>query len=139
MDSILTMIDDAIANVKRSGGIQIDIGGEERYPNAVNLNPSEVGTLGSQIPNLILGIGEQLPFRATSVDLITLENTPIRPGTSEEMVRVIKPEGHIILFSPTVYAVAGGAHQQVIDAVGGHAEQTHHADGMTTTIIVAPR
>ena len=133
------MIDDAITNVRRRGGIHIDIGGEGRYFNAINLNPSEIGTSGSQIPDLVLGVGEQLPFRTKSADFITLENTPIRPGASEGIARVIKPGGQILLFHPTVYAVDGGAHQRVVDAVGGVVEQIHHADGMTTTIIIAPR
>jgi len=119
--------------------VHVDIGGEGRYPDAINLNPIKVqtttGTPGNPIPNLVQGTGENAPFLSNSVDKITVESAPIRPGTASEIQRMIKPGGEIRLMHPADYAV--GAHQHVIDKVGGSVTQ-QTVDSVTTTTIKAP-
>src|SRR5690606_8692491 len=79
----------------------IDIGGEGRHPEAWNVNPSSVKTLGpgrgEPIPRHILGRSESLPLEDASVDLIIVEKTPLRRGALEEIARVISPGGRVIL------------------------------------------
>jgi len=125
--------------------IHIDIGGEGRYLDAINVNPSSVtsttGAPGRPIPNRIAGVGETLSQANQSVDLITVENTPIRSGASAEIARVIKPGGEIRLVHPAQYAKI--VHQQVIQALpkGATFTQTTIGTGdaaMTTTIINLP-
>ena len=120
--------------------LHIDIAGEGRYPNAINLNSgtltSTTGVAGRPIPNLIQGVGEHLPFANGSVAGISLENTRITPQIASEIARTIQPGGSIRLFSPADYASI--AHQRVISAVGGTFSQSTKG-GMTTTVINAPR
>lgn len=110
------------------GRVHIDIGGEGRYPGAVNVNPqpgtSYAGPLGpakTPIPNRVAGFGEKLPQANHSADLITVENTPLRPGSPAEIARVIKPGGEIrlqhhpdIALNPTRTTVT---HQDVVNAL----------------------
>jgi ubiquinone/menaquinone biosynthesis C-methylase UbiE len=67
--------------------------------------------------------GERLPFATQSVDIITLENAPIRPATISEIARVIRPGGDIRLVGPATPEVLA-AHQRIADAVGGRVFQT---------------
>ena len=64
--------------------IHLDIGGEGRYANAINVNPNRFVTEdpARAIPNLVLGRGEQLPFANGIADLITVESAPLRPGAA---------------------------------------------------------
>ena len=107
--------------------VHIDIGGEGRYPGAINVNPSTTtsttGAAGRPIPNLVQATGERLPFATQSVDIITLENAPIRPATISEIARVIRPGGDIRLVGPATPEVLA-AHQRIADAVGGRVFQT---------------
>ncbi len=125
--------------------VHIDIGGEGRYPGAVNVNPSPVtsttGTAGRPIPNRVAGTGEKLPQANQSADLITVENTPISLGAAGEIARVIKPGGEIRLVGPADYAQV--AHQRVIKALppGATVTQTTVGTGetaITTTVIKLP-
>jgi hypothetical protein len=84
---------------------------------------STTGAAGRPIPNRVAGTGEKLPFGDRSVDIINLENAPIRPGTITEIARVIKPGGDIRLVGPATPEVLA-AHQRVADAVGGKVFQT---------------
>ena len=81
--------------------VVIDIGGEGRHPDAWNVNPSAVKTLGpgrgEPIPRHIPGRAESLPLENGSVDLIIVEKTPLRRGALEEIARVIAPEGRVIM------------------------------------------
>ncbi len=101
--------------------IHLDIGGEGRYPGAINVNPqrltSTTGAPGRPIPNLVVARGEQLPFADAIADLVTVENAPIRPGMAEEIARVLKPGGVARLSHPTAYALSG-AHDAVAGALG---------------------
>jgi hypothetical protein len=121
--------------------VHIDIGGEGRYPNAINVNPntntSTTGTAGRTIPNRVPGRGESLPFGARHADGISLENAPITAQTAAEIARVIKPGGSIRLVSPSDYAAV--AHKRVIDAISGCNVQQSTINGITTTTITVPR
>ena len=79
----------------------LDIGGEGRHPEAWNLNPRSLRTLGKQrgesIPRLIQGRGERIPLADGSVGVVIAERTPINEETLAEMVRVATPQGTIIL------------------------------------------
>jgi hypothetical protein len=48
---------------------------------------------GSLLPNRVAGVGQQMPFPSGYADVITVENTPLLPGTAREIARVIKPQG----------------------------------------------
>ena len=108
--------------------IHIDIGGEGRYPGAINVNAqrltSTTGAPNRPIPNLVVGLGERLPFADSVADVITVENTPIRPGMADEIARVLKPGGTVRLLHPTSYAL-GGAHDAVAAAL--HVAGPDHA------------
>jgi len=89
----------------------------------------------------VAGTGEKLPQGNGSADLITVENTPIRPGAPAEIARVVKPGGEIRLVHPAKYAET--AHQQVIQALPPGATVTRTTVGtgdtaITTTIIKLP-
>jgi len=127
------------------GPVHIDIGGEGRYPGAINVNPntttSTTGTAGRPIPNLVQATGERLPFANQAAQIVTIENTPISQATASQVARVIRPGGEIRLVSPADYART--AHQRVIQAVpqGSTVTQTTVGTGdaaMTTTIIRVP-
>jgi hypothetical protein len=132
---------DAASGRTPGGGkrVHIDIGGEGRYSDAINVNPrtltTTTGEPGRQIPNLVQALGEKLPFKARVADLITVENTPLKAGAAEQIARVIKPGGEIRLIHPASYAES--AHQRVIDAVRGRTTQ-QTVEGITSTIIIAP-
>ncbi len=79
----------------------MDIGGEGRYPDAWNLNPSRTRTLGpskgSSIPRHIQGKAEAIPLRDRSVELIVMERAPLRRQSIHEILRVISIKGTIVL------------------------------------------
>jgi hypothetical protein len=60
------------------GKLHIDIGGEGRYPEAYNLNPTSKGTVSpwanKDIPNHVCGVGENIPVPSATADYITLES-----------------------------------------------------------------
>lgn len=96
---------DAAPRLEPIGGkLHIDIGGEGRYSNAYNLNPSSKGTVspwaGKDIPHHVCGVGENIPVPSGTVDYLTLESTPMERKTVSEIARVIKPSGNIRLVSP---------------------------------------
>jgi hypothetical protein len=105
------------------------------------LNPGRwtttTGTPGRLIPNRVAGVAEAMPFPDGVADVITVESTPLRAGAAAEIARVIKPGGRIRLVHPTAYALGTGAHQRVIDAVGGCFRQSERG-GVVTTLIIAP-
>ncbi len=88
------------------GKIHIDIGGEGHYPGANNLNPSSVGTSPPYvrpdkiIPEHVCGVGESIPASHSTVDLITVESTPMTTRTYSEIARVIRSGGEIRLLHP---------------------------------------
>lgn len=120
--------------------MHVDIGGEGRYPGAINVNPmgstSTTGVAGRPIPDLVLGRGEQLPIASGTVDRVTVESAPLRPGAADEIARVLRPGGTVRLLHPTGYAAA--AHEAVAGALGihlaGRATQ-QLPDGTTLTVL----
>jgi RHS repeat-associated protein len=129
----------------KRGPVHLDIGGEGRYPGAINVNTntttSTTGTAGRPIPNLVQATGERLPFGNQVAEIITIENTPINQAIASEVDRVIKQGGVIRLVSPADYALV--AHQRVIQALppGATVTQTTVGTGetaLTTTIIRVP-
>lgn len=120
--------------------MHVDIGGEGRYPGAINVNPigstSTTGAPGRPIPNLVMGRAEALPLASGVADLVTVENAPLRAGAADEIARVLKPGGQVRLLHPSAYAVA--SHGAVAAALGaelvaGTAQVT--PEGMTLTVL----
>lgn len=120
--------------------IHIDVGGEGRHRRAVNLNPrretTTSGVPGRPIPRLVQGLGEQMPFRSQTADVLTVENTPLRPGAAAELGRVIRSGGIIVLKHPADYAER--AHRQVIEIVRGRYTRRRFR-GATVTRIATSR
>lgn len=79
----------------------LDIGGEGRHPRAWNLNPSPVKTIGLEagrpIPRRIAGRAEHIPLPSASVSVVFVERTPLRLESLAEILRVVRPNGLIIL------------------------------------------
>ena len=120
--------------------IHLDIGGEGRYPGAINVNPmgltSTTGAPGRPIPNLVVGRGEALPIADEVADLVTVESAPIREHAADEIARVLKPGGTVRLLHPAGYAAQ--THGIVAAALGPElvgAVTTTGADDMTLTIL----
>jgi hypothetical protein len=124
----------------------IDIGGEGRHAGALNVNPSKVtsttGAAGRPIPNHVPFDGKRLPFADQSVDVIHLENAPIRPETIAEIKRVLRLGGDVRLVGPE--DVSAALHQQIAEAIGGKMFQTrlptnHGVPSLHTNIILPLR
>jgi hypothetical protein len=123
-----------------TSGLHIDIGGEGRYVDAVNVNPVATRMDGTPIPSHVKGVGESLPFPDHVADRITLEGAPVHPGTPREIARVIRGGGIISLSSPYDYGLA--AHAAVAREVRGTTYQTvQDSNGVEilNTIIIAPQ
>lgn len=126
-------------------GVDLDIGGEGRYPGAFNVNPAhmqsynpdtltDVGGIGL-IPNRLPGSVDDIPLPSGTVGRLTLESTPILPGAGAEINRVLSPGGTATLKSGFDPSNPKTHHQPVIDAVGGDVSQTTDALGIVTTTI----
>ena len=119
--------------------LHLDIGGEGRHFNAVNLNPSTHTTClsGPQlpIPNHLQGRGESIPCSDCSVFLITIENTEITEDMTIEIKRVLDAHGIIRLIHPTGYAAE--AHSYVATIVNGKVFRTEEPGQTTTWITLA--
>jgi hypothetical protein len=100
--------------------IHLDIGGEGRYPGAINVNPmgltSTTGAPGRPIPHLVVGRGEALPIADHVADVVTVESAPIREGAAQEIARVLAPGGEVRLLHPSGYAAQ--THSLVEAALG---------------------
>ena len=82
----------------------IDIGGLGYYNNAINVNPVIVDD--GSIPNLRLYRGEEMSengIAPRSVDIITVENTPMSSEMTDEISRAIAEGGMISLSSRRQY------------------------------------
>ncbi len=81
--------------------IRLDIGGEGRYEDAWNLNPSAVRTVaphrGELIPQRISGRVEAIPLPDDSVEQVIMERTPIRKASLYEIARIVDRHGTIVL------------------------------------------
>lgn len=96
--------------------IHIDIGGEGRYADALNINPSKftstTGEPGQLIPNWIYGRADELPLPSGSVHRLTVESAPINNQAILEILRVMRPRGQIDLYHPTDYAET--VHKEIV-------------------------
>lgn len=79
----------------------LDVGGEGRYHEAWNLNPSSVVTIGKNngrpIPRRIPGRADDIPLADGSVDRLIVERTPLRLAALKEIARVIAATGTVVL------------------------------------------
>jgi hypothetical protein len=115
--------------------IHLDIGGEGRYPAAINLNPAREGADGP-VPRLVVGVGQQAPIRSRSIDLVTAENIPIHGrGVLDEIARVIRARGAVELVNPDDYEPIRRAHLNCISMLNGRARQYRDANGWLHTRI----
>lgn len=134
-----------------AGRVHVDVGGEGRYPGAINVNPMTQRpaavtrfAAGAQawepIPLHVRATAEALPIADHVVNTLTLESAPIRAGAASEIARVLAPGGEVFLLNPSEYADAG-AHQSVIDAIrGAIVERVHDTEsGIAITHLTAPR
>ena len=116
--------------------VHIDIGGEGRYPKAINVNPgphqTTTGVWGNPIPNQVKAKGQLLPFSDNSIHAISLENAPITTAIAKEIKRVVKPGGTILLKHHPEYAA--GAHTMLINLVNGQVSQ-FSSNGYLYTVI----
>ncbi|MBT5094981.1 MAG: hypothetical protein HOM21_12085 [Halobacteriovoraceae bacterium] len=105
--------------------VHIDVGGEGRYLDAININPgrytSTTGEAGRTIPRHIYGLGQDLPIPDRAVDQLTLENTPLNGPIIEEILRVMRPRGKIRLSHPRDYA--DSAHLELIERLGERVDE----------------
>jgi hypothetical protein len=80
---------------------RLDIGGEGRYQDAWNLNPSAVKTIGpnrgGMIPRRIPGRADAIPLLDHSVDQVIMERTPLRKASLYEIARIVNGRGKIVL------------------------------------------
>jgi hypothetical protein len=99
-----------------SGQVHADVFGEGRYPGAINIGNTEdtstTGGAGRRVPRLVFrnfspkdkGLNT-LPIADGSVDLVTAENGPIGfPGVIDEIARIAKGGGTIIVFGPSDFS-----------------------------------
>ncbi len=134
------------ASKEQFNKVHLDIGGEGRYADAINVNPqsltSTTGVPGQPIPQRVNAFGEKLPFANKTADAVTLESAPIKVGTANEIARVAKPGSTIRLVSPTDYAIGGSRHQLVIDAIPwaivDQSQEIVEGISVTTTFIRVP-
>ena len=79
----------------------LDVGGEGRHPEAWNLNPSLVKTIGNKrgqpIPQHISGRAEDIPLGDGTADRVIVERTPLQRAALKEIARVVSSNGTIIL------------------------------------------
>jgi uncharacterized protein DUF4157 len=121
------------AHVPAGARVHIDLFGEGRFPEAVNIGIEDrsttTGKSGTRVPNLIYRrfdsrASNHLPIADHSADLVTSENGPIAmPGLAEEIVRIIAPGGTIVLYNPVlddqVPDVTEQIHRKVAEATKG--------------------
>jgi hypothetical protein len=82
-------------------GITLDVGGEGRHAQALNLNCHRHKTLGSRrgepIPRLIIARSDRIPLADGSVARVIVERTPLTQAALAEIRRVLAPGGIVIL------------------------------------------
>ena len=79
----------------------LDVGGEGRFGQAVNLNIRSVKTLGpnkgAPIPSYLRGRADEIPLPDATVRVLVMERTPLSRASVIELRRVVIPGGFIIL------------------------------------------
>ena len=103
----------------------LDVGGEGRYAEAWNLNPSRVRTFGPRrgepIARLIHARGDAIPLADGSVDVVIVERTPLLPATIRELLRVARPRARFVLRH--VETPGGDPHRLVLSLINGKAQR----------------
>ncbi len=113
-------------------GTQVDIGGEGHHPGAVNVNPSRTRTnpgpndepTGSKIPDLVVGRGENLPFRSGVAEDVFMENVPLGDEMLDEARRITRAGGRIHLGGPDAQSVRDAADRIIQRGGGGQITNT---------------
>lgn len=119
----------------------LDIGGEGRHLAAWNLNRRRTQSGGSgrgqePIPRLILARTDAIPLADESVDLIVVERTPLRIAALQEIARVVKADGAVLLRH--AITPAGDPHRVALGWLAGAAERrvfAHRGYQIQETII----
>jgi SAM-dependent methyltransferase len=72
--------------------------------HGVEVEPERVAEASAELPNIIVGVGEALPYPDDHFDLVfsneVIEHVDDDRVTAAEMVRVTKPGGAIVAFAP---------------------------------------
>ena len=72
--------------------------------HGLEVEPDRVAEASRDLPNIVQGVGEALPFPADHFDLVfsneVIEHVDDDRLTAHEMVRVTRPGGSIVLFAP---------------------------------------
>lgn len=109
--------------------VHVDVGGENDYPNAINVNPATEGHLGP-IPNLVQGTAQANPLPDQFGNLVSAENIPIhQAGAVEGIARLVQPGGAVGLVNPADFQPAVAAHGALIDMLPGYATQSIGPEG----------
>ncbi|HTE86587.1 MAG TPA: methyltransferase domain-containing protein [Dehalococcoidia bacterium] len=70
----------------------------------VDVSPGRLQAGSREVPGLLAAVGEHLPIRAASIDMVLLneviEHVQDDRRTLEECVRVLRPGGHAVIFAP---------------------------------------
>jgi SAM-dependent methyltransferase len=72
--------------------------------HGVEVEPERVAEASAELPNIVVGVGEALPYPDDEFDLVfsneVIEHVADDRATAAEMVRVTKPGGAIVAFAP---------------------------------------
>jgi SAM-dependent methyltransferase len=72
--------------------------------HGLEVEPERVAEASLELPHIVLGVGEALPYPADRFDLVfsneVIEHVADDRATAAEMVRVTKPGGAIVAFAP---------------------------------------
>ncbi|TNF27631.1 MAG: hypothetical protein EP319_11075 [Deltaproteobacteria bacterium] len=127
--------------LERNLPVHIDVGGEGRYEDALNINPgkytSTTGEAGRLIPNWVYGRSDELPLPDGSVHKLTVESAPLNDLAISEILRVMRPRSQIELYHPTEYA--DRIHKSLIEQLersNFNIEVTQSKDDIATRTII---
>ena len=72
--------------------------------HGIEVEPERVAEASAELPNIVVGVGERLPYPDDHFDLVfsneVIEHVDDDRATAAEMVRVTKPGGAIVAFAP---------------------------------------
>jgi len=72
--------------------------------HGIEVEPERVAEASAELPGIVLGVGEALPYPDDHFDLVfsneVIEHVDDDRATAAEMVRVTKPGGSIVVFAP---------------------------------------
>jgi SAM-dependent methyltransferase len=127
--------------VPLAGTLALDVGGGAGYLTValrragascflVDADPAELSWRGPPPPGCVLGDGARLPFRSGSVALVTssnvLEHAADPYAMVAEMVRVLRPGGHLWLSFTNWYGPWGGHETSPWHYLGGDAARRRY-------------